>query len=54
MTSYPAPLTLQALITATPMRVVCAWCARVITPGTGPMISHGICDPCAEAIDPRD
>lgn len=32
-----------------PMRVVCAWCKRVIREGSEP-VSHGICSSCAETL----
>ncbi|KKL04366.1 hypothetical protein LCGC14_2616780 [marine sediment metagenome] len=34
------------------MRVVCAWCGRELRPGKG-QLSHGICLPCAKALDSR-
>ena len=34
----------------TKMKVVCAWCKTVLEDGPG-LISHGICKPCAKALD---
>jgi len=31
------------------MRVVCAWCRKVIKPGAGET-SHGICKPCEKKL----
>lgn len=32
------------------MRVVCAWCGKIIEAGDGP-ISHGVCEPCVVLLD---
>lgn len=39
------------LLPAAPMRVVCAWCGRVLREGAEPT-SHGMCAACAEAVEP--
>lgn len=31
------------------MRVICAWCRRVLRKGIGP-VSHGICPECARSL----
>ena len=32
------------------MRVICAWCGKVIKKGDGDVVSHGICAACAEQV----
>ncbi len=32
------------------MRVVCAWCAMVLSDVNGP-VSHGICDSCSATVE---
>ena len=40
-------------VTALPTLIVmCAWCSVITTPGTGPDITHGICEPCFEQLLP--
>lgn len=36
------------------MKVVCAWCGKVLRAGDDKRVSHGICSVCKVALDPQE
>lgn len=43
----------RALFKEEPLKTVCSWCTKTITPGKLP-ISHGICPTCSATVFPME
>lgn len=50
--SKNAETTLQEVTALPTLIIVCAWCNLTLSPGIGPDISHGICEPCQQLFFP--